>query len=172
MPFECPRCVIDTNVLSDFFECGCLPLIWQMYPGGVWIDPYVSEELKAKYNLDVQSELGRLQLEYSFTNDYEPDHFVEMAEIKSRKAALKTADIACIMNAKIHDATCLSADMAVYRTCSDRGVKAARHGGILQEAVKRNLISKADASTFFSLFLDRGLMMKPSIRDEIMASFL
>lgn len=54
MPFQCPRCVIDTNVLSDFYECGCLPLIWQLFPGGVWIDPYVCEELKVKYQLDVQ----------------------------------------------------------------------------------------------------------------------
>ncbi|MFJ1217509.1 hypothetical protein ACVSUH_21135 [Yersinia enterocolitica] len=106
MPFECPRCVIDTNVLSDFYEGGCLSLIWQVYPGGVWIDPYVCEELKANYALNVQKELARLQLQYNFTNDYEPEHFVEMAEIKARRRALKYADISCVVNARIHDATC------------------------------------------------------------------
>lgn len=125
MPFECPRCVIDTNVLSDFYEGGCLGLIWQVYPGGVWIDPYVCEELKAKYNLNVQEELARLQLPYNFTNDYEPEHYVEMAEIKTRRRALKYADISCVVNARIHEATCLSADNAVYKTCGERGVKAA-----------------------------------------------
>lgn len=122
MPFECPRCVIDTNVLSDFYEGKCLDLIWQIYPGGVWIDPYVCEELKAKYNLDVQEQLTRLQLPYNFTNDYEPEHFIEMAEIKNRRRALKYADISCVVNARIHDATCLSADNAVYKTCAERGV--------------------------------------------------
>lgn len=61
MPFQCPRCVIDTNVLSDFHECGCLALIWQLFPGGVWIDPYVCEELKSKYQLDVQHALALFQ---------------------------------------------------------------------------------------------------------------
>lgn len=169
MPFECPRCVIDTNVLSDFFECGCLHLIWRIFPGGVWIDPYVCEELKAKYDLDVQQELGRLNLQYFFTNDYDAEHFAEMGEIKARKAALKTADIACIMNAKIHGATCLSADMAVYKTCADRGVKVARHGGILLEAVRRQMLTNDEARGYFEFFIERGLMMKPSIRDEIIA---
>lgn len=171
MPFECPRCVIDTNVLSDFFECGCLALIWQIFPGGVWIDPYVCEELKAKYNLDVQNELGRLQLQYNFTNDYEPEHFAEMAEIKIRRRALKYADISCVINARIHDATCLSADNAVFKTCGERGVRAARHGGLLQEAVRRQLITKQEANAHFQLFLERGLTMKPSIREQILAEF-
>lgn len=172
MPFECRRCVIDTNVLSDFFECGCLNLIWQIFPEGVWIDPYVCEELKAKYNLDVQSELNRLQLQYNFTNDYEPEHFAEMAEIKTRRRALKYADISCVVNARIHDATCLSADNAVFKTCDERGVKAARHGGILQEAVTRQFITKAQAREYFQFFLDNGLTMKLSIREQILASFI
>ena len=171
MPFECPRCVIDTNVLSDFYEGKCLDLIWQIYPGGVWIDPYVCEELKAKYNLDVQEQLTRLQLPYNFTNDYEPEHFIEMAEIKNRRRALMYADISCVVNARIHDATCLSADNAVYKTCAERGVKAARHGGLLQEAVHRRLIHKQQALMHFQFFLDRGLTMKSSVREQILASF-
>lgn len=171
MPFECPRGVIDTNVLSDFYEGGCLGLIWQVYPGGVWIDPYVCEELKVKYNLDVQEELARLNLPYNFTNDYEPEHYVEMAEIKIRRRALKYADISCVVNARIHEATCLSADNAVYKTCGERGVKAARHGGLLQEAVRRGLLNKQQALTHFQFFLDRGLTMRPSIREQILASF-
>lgn len=51
-------------------------------PGWCGLTPYVCEELKAKYNLDVQEQLTRLQLPYNFTNDYEPEHFIEMAEIK------------------------------------------------------------------------------------------
>ena len=171
MPFECPRCVIVTNVLSDFYEGGCLGLIWQIYPGGVWIDPYVCEELKAKYNLNVQEELARLQLAYNFTNDYEPEHLVEMAEIKTRRRALKYADISCVVNASIHDATCLSADNAVYKTCEERGVKAARHGGLLQEAVRRGIIDKQQALTYFQFFLDNGLTMKATVRQQVIASF-
>ncbi|RLM12853.1 PIN domain-containing protein [Gibbsiella quercinecans] len=171
MPFECPRCVVDTNVLSDFYESDCLPLIWQIFPGGVWIDPYVCEELKAKYELDVQQELARLQLPYNFTNDYEPEHLVEMAEIKTRRRALKYADISCVVNARIHEATCLSADNAVYKTCGERGVKAARHGGILQEAVRRSMLTKHQALAYFQRFLDSGLTMKPSIREQLIVSF-
>lgn len=171
MPFECPRCVIDTNVLSDFFESGCLEVIWKIFPGGVWIDPYVCEELKAKYDLDVQQELMRLNLQYNFTNDYEPENLVEMAEIKTRRRALKYADISCVVNARIHDATCLSADNAVYKTCGERGVKAARHGGILQEAVRRQLLTRQEALAIFLLFLERGLTMKSSVREQIITSF-
>jgi len=98
MPFECRKCVIDTNVISDFYECSCLPLIWQLFPEGVWIDPYVSEELKAKYQLDIHQALNKLQLAYNFTNDYEPEHISEMGEIKTRRRALKFADISCIVN--------------------------------------------------------------------------
>lgn len=171
MPFECTRCVIDTNVLSDFYEGGCLLLIWKIYPDGVWIDPYVCEELKSKYALNVQEELSRLRLQYNFTNDYEPEHFIEMAEIKTRRRALKYADISCIVNARIHDATCLSADNAVYKTCVERGVKAARHGGLLQEAVHRGFVSKHQVLTHFNFFLERGLTMKPSIREQTITSF-
>ena len=171
MPFQCPRCVIDTNVLSDFYECGCLPLIWQLFPGGVWSDPYVSEELKVKYQLDVQHALAHLQLPYTFTNDYEPEHYAEMQEIKERRRALKHADISCVIQARLQQATCLSADNAVYKTCQERGIKVSRHGGILEEAVKRDMISKAQALRFFQGFLDRGLTMKPSIRAALFEKF-
>ncbi|MCV5289787.1 hypothetical protein OFB97_31100, partial [Escherichia coli] len=75
------------------------------------------------------------------------------------------------VNARIHDATCLSADNAVYKTCAERGVKAARHGGLLQEAVRRRLIHKQQALMHFQFFLDRGLTMKSSVREQILASF-
>ncbi|AEX50944.1 hypothetical protein GRAQ_00090 [Rahnella aquatilis CIP 78.65 = ATCC 33071] len=171
MPFERQKCVVDTNVLSDFYQCECLKLIWDLYPQGVWIDPYVSEELKVRYMLDVQHELQQLGLFYNFTNNYEPEHYLEMAEIKSRRRALKTADISCIVNAKMNDATCLSADNAVYKTCTERGLKAARHGGILEECVRRELITRGKAREYFLAFLDRGLTMKPSVRDELLAIF-
>lgn len=172
MPFNCSRCVVDTNVLSDFFECRCLNLIWNIFPDGVWIDPYVCEELKTKYDLNVQKELNRLRLPYRFTNDYDPGHFVEMAEIKTRKRALKYADISCIINARLHHATCLSADNAVFKTCVERGVKAARHGGILQEAVRRDLLTKPQALGHFECFLSRGLTMKTSVREQLMGEFI
>lgn len=171
MPFECPRCVIDTNVLSDFYECGCIQLIWDLFPGGVWIDPYVCEELKVKFALDVQQELARLQLPYNFTNDYEPEHYAEMQEIKTRRRALKHADISCILNARLNDATCLSADNAVFKTCQERNVRVSRHGGVLLEAVNRGMITKAEALAFFLAFLERGLTMRPSIREELIAQF-
>lgn len=171
MPFQCPRCVIDTNVLSDFYGCDCLALIWQLFPGGVWIDPYVCEELKVKYQLDVQQTLARLQLPYVFTNDYEPEHYAEMQEIKVRRRALKHADISCVLQARLQDATCLSADNAVFKTCQERGIRVARHGGILEEAINRHMLSKAQARHFFQAFLDRGLTMKPSIRDALLAKF-
>lgn len=152
MPFQCPRCVIDTNVLADFHECGCLALIWPLFPGGVWINPYVCEELKAKYSLDVQHALAHLQLPYTFTNDYEPQHYAVMQEIKTRRRALKHADISCVIQARLQQATCLSADNAVCKTCQERGIKVSRHGGILEEAVNRNLISKAQARLFFRPF--------------------
>jgi len=171
MPFECPRCVIDTNVLSDFYECECIQLIWSLFPGGVWIDPYVCEELKAKYDLDVQQELARLQLPYNFTNDFEPEHYAEMQEIKARRRALKHADISCVINARVNQATCLSADNAVYKTCQERQVRVARHGGILLEAVKREMITKTQALEFFQAFLDRGLTMKPSVREALLVQF-
>lgn len=169
MPFNCPRCVIDTNVLSDFYEYRCLPIIWSLFPGGVWIDPYVSEELRVKYELDVHQALTGLQLQYNFTNDYDADHYTEMLEIKTRRQALKHADISCILNAGMHDATCLSADNAVYKTCVERDIKVARHGGILKEAVSRQLITKPEALAYFMGFLDRGLTMKPSVREQIIA---
>ncbi|WP_233592973.1 hypothetical protein [Candidatus Pantoea deserta] len=139
-------------MLADFHECGCLALIWQLFPGGVWIDPYVCEELKAKYSLDVQHALAHLQLPYTFTNDYEPQHYAEMQEIKTRRRALKHADISCVIQARLQQATCLSADNAVCKTCQERGIKVSQHGGILEEAVNRNLISKAQARLFFRPF--------------------
>ncbi len=171
MPFSCPRCVIDTNVLSDFYECDCIQLIWDLFPGGVWIDPYVSEELKVKFELDVQAELTARQLPYNFTNDYEPEHYAEMAEIKARRRALKHADISCILNAGLNDATCLSADNAVFKTCQERNVRVTRHGGILVEAIARGLVTKAEALAFFLAFLERGLTMKPSVREALIAQF-
>lgn len=169
MPFQGDRCVVDTNVLSDFFSSGCLGLLWQLFPGGVWIDPYVSEEAKVKFGLDVHMELSQLNLAYNFTNNYDENYYVEMGEIKARKQALKHADICCVINAKIHNATCLSADRAVVKTCEERGLKYARHGGILIELVSRNLITKAEALAYFNNFLSNGLIMRESIRDDIIS---
>ena len=171
MPFTCPRCVIDTNVMSDFFEGQCVRLIWRLFPDGVWIDPYVCEEFKAKYGLEVQRELEKHGLQYRFTADYLPEQLAEMAEIKARRMALKYADISCIVNARVNNATCLSADNAVYKTCLERGVKAARHGGILQEAVRRQHLTKVQALAYFHTFLARGLTMKSAVREEIINSF-
>lgn len=171
MPFSCPRCVVDTNVMSDFYQCNCLELIWSLYPGGVWIDPYVSEELKTQFGLNVQLTLEALQLPYQFTSNYDEVQLLEMVEIKKRRRALKFADISCIVNAKINDAVCLSADKAVVKTCAERGVKVARHGGLLEESLKRDYITKPQALTFLSGFLSQGLTMPPSLRDELLNKF-
>ncbi|MCG3101492.1 hypothetical protein MAQ58_18825 [Enterobacter sp. DRP3] len=163
--------MLDTNIISDFHEARCLHLLWQLYPGGVWIDPHVSEELRRKFGLDVHQTLAELQLDYNFTNDYAPELLAEMLEIKQRRRALKFADISCIINARLNDAVCLSADNAVYKLCQERNVLVARHGGLLAECVRRELITKAEALEHLTTFLNAGLTMPDEVRDNFFMQF-
>jgi hypothetical protein len=171
MPFNCDRCVVDTNVLSDFYEADCLEIIWDLFTGGVWVDPYVCEELKRRFGIDVALCLQQKNLAYHYTNNLTEESYIEMAEIKARKNALKTADILCIIYSKLNDATCLSADGAVVRICVERDVKVARHGGILEEALRRRHITKQEALRLFTMFLGQGLMMSQALRQEFIQKF-
>lgn len=171
MPFTCPRACADTNVLCDFYLAGCIEIIWHLYPDGVWIDPYVHEELKVKYNLDVYHALQVKGLEYISTKNYSAEQLMQMAEIKTRKRALKFADISCIVNSGIHDAVCLSADNAVVSICIERNIKVARHCGILEEAIRREIITKNIAYVHLIKFLDNGLTLPPKVRGEYLGKF-
>lgn len=169
MPFSRLEASADTNILSDFYCANHVGLLWQLFPDGIWIDPYILEEIRCKFGYDFLNELKRLNLTHQVERNFEDIHYAEMAEIKARRRGLKHSDIACIVIASKRGITCLSSDDAVRKTCQERGIPLARHLSCLQTAVDRHLISAGNAIFLLQSFIDNGLYLPVDLVDEHLA---
>lgn len=163
MPFTKNQASLDTNILYYFHAVGRLDLIWALFPGGVWIDPAVLQEIHNEFCTDLETRLRAQGLVFQIERQFEDKHYVEMAEIKARRRGLKHADIVTIVVAGKRGITCLSADDAVRKTCEERRIAFARHLGCLAEAIERSLLSSGEALTILDGFLGDGLYLPHSV---------
>ena len=159
MPFRKCQASVDTNILYYFFAAGRLDILWTLFPEGIWIDPAVFYEIRREFENDLEAWLHEQGLGYQVERQFEDAHYVEMAEIKARHRGLKHPDIATIVVAGKHGVTCLSADDAVRKTCDERDIPFARHIGCLEEAVRREVITSAEALRILEAFLEEGLYL-------------
>lgn len=166
MPFTRTTASADTCVLSDFIAVGHLELLWRLFLDGIWTDSGIVLELQDRFGSSVVDELRACACELLIERSFQDRHYFEMAEIKARRPTLRHPDIACVVVAGMHGATCLSSDAAVRRTCKERSVFVAGHVGCLQEAVARRLIDSAQAIDLLDRFLVNGLYLLPAVVSE------
>lgn len=159
MPFSRTSASADTCALSDFIRAGRVELLWQLFPDGIWVDASAIIELQTEFGSAVIDDLRARGCEPLLERAFEDRHYLEMAEIKRRRPALRHPDIACVVLAGMHGATCLSSDGAVRKTCQERGVLVAGQVGCLEEAVRRRLMSRAVAKDLLQEFLTNGLYL-------------
>jgi len=159
MPFTRTTACADTCVLSDFIRAGRVELLWQLFPDGIWVDASAVIELQTEFGSAVLDDIRSRGCEPLFERAFEDRHYLEMAEIKRRRPALRHPDIVCVVLAGMHGATCLSSDAAVRKTCQERGVSIAGQLGCLEQAVQRRLISRAVATDLLREFLTNGLYL-------------
>jgi|GEM_PF-1488618 len=157
MPFRNTQASVDTNILYCFYEIGRLDLVWSLFPGRVWIDPAVLQEIREEFGTDVEVWLREQGFDFQTERQFEDRHYLEMAEIKARHRGLKHADIVTIVVAGKHGITCLSADDAVRKNCEERDIAFARHLGCLDEATRRGFLNGKKAMELLSGFLKEGL---------------
>lgn len=163
MPFTRTTASADTCVLSDFIAVGRPDLLWRLFPDGIWIDAGVALELQLQFGTSVLADLRIQACEPLVERGFEASHYIEMAEIKTRRPALRHPDIACVVLARMHGATCLSSDGAVRKTCQERGVLIAGQVGCLTEAIDRLLLNRAQAQDLLRTFLANGLYLPASV---------
>lgn len=163
MPFTRTTASADTCVLSDFIAVGRADLLWRLFPDGIWIDPSAAQELQAHYGTGALADLRTQGCEPLVERNFDVRDYVEMAEIKRRRPALLHPDIACVVLARMHGATCLSSDAAVRKTCQERGIPMAGQVGCLEEAVKRRLLKRAEGQDLLRAFLAKGLFLPSSV---------
>ena len=168
MPFTRTSASADTCVLSDFIAAGRPDLLWRLFPDGIWIDPGATIELQVQFGTSILADLRTQGCEPLIERGFEPVDYIEMAEIKTRRPALRHPDIACVVLARMHGATCLSSDGAVRKTCQERGIQMAGQVGCLTEAVARLLLKRAQAQDLLQIFLANGLYLPASV----VASFI
>jgi len=149
--------------LSDFIAVGRPDLLWRLFPDGMWIDPGTTIELQVQFGASILADLRTQGCEPLIERGFEPVDYIEMAEIKSRRPALRHPDIACVVLARMHGATCLSSDGAVRKTCRERGIPIAGQVGCLMEAVDRRLLTRARAQDLLRAFLANGLYLPASV---------
>lgn len=160
----------DTCVVSDFLATSRLDLLGGLFPQGLWIDPSVLQELSVQFGESVLDDLRSQGCVVLIERGFGPDDYLEMAEIKRRRPALLHPDVVSVVLARMHDATCLSSDGAVRKTCQERGIDVAGHVGCLRQGMVRGLLSHRQASDLLDRMLERGLYLPASVVDDFRAS--
>lgn len=163
MPFTRTSASADTCVLSDFIAAGRPDLLWRLFPDGIWIDPGAAIEIQVQFGPSILANLRAQGCEPLIERGFEPGDYIEMAEIKTRRPALRHPDIACVVLARMHGATCLSSDGAVRKTCQERGILMAGQVGCLTEAIDRRLLKRTQAQDLLRTFLANGLYLPTSV---------
>lgn len=159
MPFTRATAGADTCVLSDFIAVGHAEILWRLFLDGIWVDAGALIELQGQFGPSVLDDLRARGCEPLIERRFEERHYLEMAEVKKRRPALRHPDIACVVLAGMHGATCLSSDGAVRKTCQERGVLVAGQLGCLEEAVARRRIKREEAKELLRAFLANGLYL-------------
>jgi predicted nucleic acid-binding protein len=166
MPFTNRAAAADTNVLTDFFTAGCLELLWQLFPDGLWLDASVLMELQESHDDELLRTVRHCGWRMHGEKNRSEQDYGLMQSIKGAHPALKHPDIACVVLAKKYGLTCLSADQLVFKTCGELRLPVVRHVGLLEESIERGLIAAAQASDFLNAFLDNGLYLPRVVIDR------